>query len=84
MNKKLLDDGIDYIKKVYNDAIYDALGVIYAHQDKRIKLLINGQPILQTTEGDRFLRLYKMRMKVHKSIEEADKIANEIAKLIQK
>lgn len=82
MNKKLLDDGIDYIKKVHNDAILDALCAISTYQDKRIKLLNNGRPILDTTCGDRFVRLDKMRSKVYNSIYEADKIANEIAKLL--
>lgn len=84
MNKKLLDDGIDYIKKVHNQAIYDALTAICIHNDKRIKLLQNGRPILETTCGDRFVRLNEMREQVYHSIYEADKIANEIAKLIQK
>lgn len=61
--------GTELVMRVRRAVVYEALDRLQEKNEQVEKLLRNGNPILDSTLGDRFMRLYQQRSKLYNQME---------------
>lgn len=71
------------IKQAQREIMYKAMDAIQKRNNRILKLLEQGRPILEQTKGERFERLYELRRHLWMKMEENSKSTADIWNTIQ-
>lgn len=83
MKKNYQNEIAAIIKQAQRDIMYKAMDAIQERNNRIMKLLHNGMPILEQAYGERWVHLYDKRRLLHMKMEENSKAIAAVWDILQ-